>query len=87
MLRAGISMRTIRRHRLDDLRITDEVRAVLVEAAKERRSKARFRRSEEQREQERLATLIKLGPIVRRAAATGPDCESHDWLSSWQGGS
>ena len=38
MLRAGISMRTIRRHRLDDPRLTDDVRAVLVEAARERGS-------------------------------------------------
>jgi hypothetical protein len=33
MMRTGISMRTIRRHRLDDPRIMDEVRAVLVAAA------------------------------------------------------
>src|SRR5215475_10161766 len=44
MLRTGISMRTIRRHRLNDPRLNDELRAVLVEAAKERQSKARFRR-------------------------------------------
>src|SRR6516165_3299627 len=49
LLRAGISMRTIRRHRLDDPRLTGELRAVLVQATKERQSKARFRRSEEQR--------------------------------------
>jgi hypothetical protein len=78
MLRARISMRTIRRHRLDDPRLANEVRAVLVAAARERQSKARFRRSEEEREQDRLATLIKLGPIVRRAATAGPDCESHE---------
>jgi len=78
MLRAGISMRTIRRHRLDDPRITDEVRAVLVDAARERQSKARFRRSEEQRKQDRLATLIRLASIVRNVATTGPDCESHE---------
>lgn len=40
LMRDGISMRTIRRHRLDDPRLTDEVRAVLVEAARERQSKA-----------------------------------------------
>jgi len=66
-LRAGISMRTIRRHRLDDPRLTDEVRALLVEAVKERQSKARFR-SEEQRKQEKLRMLIRLGPIVKNSA-------------------
>jgi hypothetical protein len=73
MMRAGISMRTIRRHRLDDPRLTDEVRTMLVEAAKDRQSKAWFRRSEEQRNQDRLRTLITLGPGVSRSAATGPD--------------
>src|SRR4030095_11600330 len=48
LIRDGISMRTIRRHRLDDPRITNEVRTVLVEAAKERQSKAWFRRTEDQ---------------------------------------
>src|SRR5262245_43301630 len=57
MMRTGISMRTIGRHRLDDPRITDEVRAVLVAAARERQGKARYRRSEEQRKQEGLTTL------------------------------
>src|SRR5580765_370339 len=61
----GITMRTIRRHRLDDPRTTDEVRAVLVQAAKERQSKAWFRRPEDQRAEDRLVTLIRLGPIVR----------------------
>ena len=68
LMREGISMRTIRRHRLDDPRITDEVRAMLVEAARERQSKAWFRRSEEQRAEDRLATRINLGPSVRHAA-------------------
>jgi hypothetical protein len=40
----------------------------LVEAAKERRSKARFRRPEDQRAEDRLVTLIRLGPIVRNDA-------------------
>ena len=61
MMRAGVSMRTTRRHWLDDPRLTDEVRAVLMEAAKARQSKAWFRRSEEQRKQDRLAALIRLG--------------------------
>jgi DnaA-like protein len=78
MLRAGISMRTIRRHRLDDPRLANEVRAVLVQAARERQSKAWFRRSEEQREQDRLATLIKLGSVANLVATKGPDCETHD---------
>jgi len=73
MLRAGISMRTIRRHRLDDPRLTDELRAALVKATKERQSKARFKRSEEQRKEDRLRTLIRLGPGVSRNATTGPD--------------
>jgi hypothetical protein len=61
LMRDGISMRTIRRHRLDRPRITDEVRAMLVDAAKARQLKAWFRRPEEQRAQEKLATLIRLG--------------------------
>src|SRR6516225_5162127 len=55
MLRAGI---TIRRHRLDDPRLADELRAVLVKAAIERQGKAWFRRSEDQRNEDRLRTLI-----------------------------
>ena len=70
MIRAGISMRTIRRHRLDDPRITDEMRALLV-AARERQSKARIRRPEDQRAEDRLAMLIRLGPIVRNDAPRG----------------
>ena len=42
LLDAGMEMRLIRRHQLDDPRMTDEVRQVLVEAAIERRRKARF---------------------------------------------
>src|SRR5882724_10447685 len=76
MMCASISMRTIRRHRLDDPRLANEVRAVLIEAAKERQSKARFRRSEEQRKREMLATLIRLGPVVGRRAPS-PDRESY----------
>jgi hypothetical protein len=79
MLRAGISMRTVRRHRLDDPRITNEVRAVLVKAARERQSKAWYRRSEEQRKQDRLATFIRLGPVVSRAPS--PDSESAEGRS------
>jgi hypothetical protein len=73
LMRDGVSMRTIRRHRLDDPRLTDEVRAMLVEAASERQSKAWFRRSEEQRREERLWTLIRLGPVVERDSTRGPD--------------
>jgi hypothetical protein len=76
MLRAGTSVRTIRRHRLDDPRLTDDVRAVLVEAAKARQSKAWFRRSEDQRKQDRLRTLIRLGPVVGRDSTRGPDSAS-----------
>src|SRR6516164_2793264 len=43
MMRAGISMRTIRRHRLDDPRLTDELRSVLIAAVKERQGKAWYR--------------------------------------------
>jgi len=66
ILKIGISMRTIRRHRLDDPRITDEVRAVLVQAAMERQSKARCRRSE----QSKLARIIRLASIVTNATMT-----------------
>jgi Bacterial dnaA protein helix-turn-helix len=68
MLRVGISMRTVRRHRLDDPRITDEVRKVLVEAAMERQSKAWYRRPDDKRAEDRMATLISLGPVVRNDA-------------------
>ena len=68
LMREGISMRTIRRHRLDDPRITDDERTVLVEAAKERQSKARYRRPAELRAEEKLATRMNLGPIVRNVA-------------------
>jgi hypothetical protein len=40
LTQAGVSMRLIRRHRLDDPRITDELRAVLVRALRERRRTA-----------------------------------------------
>jgi hypothetical protein len=75
MIREGISMRTIRRRRLDDPRLTDEVCALLVAAARERQSKARFRRTEDQRARDKLATLIKLGPIVRNSAPKGANNE------------
>ena len=68
LMRDGISMRTIRRHRLDDPRLTDDLRAMLVDAARDRQSKAWFRRTEDQRAEDRLATAIRLGPIVRHAA-------------------
>jgi hypothetical protein len=73
MLRAGISMRTIRRHRLDDPRLTDELRAVLVQAAMERQGKAWYRRSEEQRNEDRLRRLMTLGPVAKSGSTTGPD--------------
>jgi len=76
LMRDGITMRTIRRHRLDDPRITDELRAVLVQAAKERQAKAWYRRPEDQRAEDRLAMLIRLGPIARNATATNASNES-----------
>ena len=76
MLRSGISMRTIRRHRLDDPRITNEVRAMLVDAAKARQAKEWYRRPDDQRAEERLARLIRLGPIARNATATNASNES-----------
>jgi Bacterial dnaA protein helix-turn-helix len=81
MLRNGISMRTIRRHRLDDPRLTDEVSALLVESARERQSKAWYRRSEELRKQEKSRMLIRLGPVTRRGTPTGPDSESAEGRS------
>ena len=77
LMREGVSMRTIRRHRLDDPRLSDELRTVLVEAARDRQSKAWFRRPAELRAEEKLATLINLGPVERRAQATDPNDESH----------
>jgi hypothetical protein len=81
MLRAGISMRTICRHRLDDPRLTDELRAVLVQAAMERQGKAWYRRSEEQRNEDTLRRHMTLGPAVDRAATTGPDSGCAEALS------
>jgi hypothetical protein len=75
MLRAGISMRTIRRHRLDDPRPNDEGRAVLAHAAMERQSKARFRQSEEKRKQDKLRMLIRLGPVAGRGTPPGESPE------------
>jgi hypothetical protein len=68
LVRDGISTRTIRKHRLDDPRIADDVRTLLVEAAKARQAKAWYRRPDDQRAEGRLATLIRLGPIVRNDA-------------------
>ena len=67
-MRDGVSMRTIRRHRLDDPRLSDELCNVHVEAARDRQSKAWFRRPAELRAEEKLATRMNLGPIVRNAA-------------------
>jgi hypothetical protein len=41
---------------------------MLVEATRDRQSKAWFRRPEDQRAEDRLATAIRLGPIVRNDA-------------------
>jgi hypothetical protein len=73
MMREGISMRTIRRHRLDDPRLTDELRAVLVQAAMERQGKAWYRRSEAQRNEDSLRRHMTLGPAAKSGSATGPD--------------
>ena len=49
---------------------------MLVDAAKQRHSKAWFRRPEDQRAQDRLARLIRLGPFVRNAPTPEPTDES-----------
>jgi hypothetical protein len=54
MRRQGITMRLVRRHRLDDPRITDETRSLLVQAVRERRKSARPSR------RDNLAALINL---------------------------
>jgi hypothetical protein len=69
-------MRTICRHRLDDPRLTDEVRGILVDATRERQSKARFRRSEEHRKQDKQRMLLQLGPFVGNAATIPPTNDS-----------
>ena len=74
--RAGVTMRTICRNRLDDPRLNAEVRGILVDAARERQSKARFRRSEEQRKQDRQRMLIQLSPFVGNAATSAPTNDS-----------
>ena len=76
LMRDRVSMRTIRRHRLDDPRLTDDLRVMLVDAAKARQSKAWFRRPENQRAEDRLATAIRLGPVVGRDSMSGPDSAS-----------
>jgi DNA transposition AAA+ family ATPase len=43
LTRVGIAMRLVRRHRLDDPRITDEARAILVQNAMARRKAAWLR--------------------------------------------
>jgi len=42
LMQRGVAMRLVRRHRLDDPRITDELRRVLVRAVMERCSRARL---------------------------------------------
>jgi len=49
---------------------------MLVQAAKERQSKAWFRRTEEQRKQDRLWTLIRMGPVAGRDSTRVPDSAS-----------
>jgi len=44
LMRLGIEMRLVRRRRLDDPRITDDCRTVLVRSVQERRRKARSAR-------------------------------------------
>jgi Bacterial dnaA protein helix-turn-helix len=83
LMRDGVSMRTIRRHRLDDPRLTDEVRAMLVRAARARQSKAWFWRPAELRAKEKLATLIRLGPSVKHVASSHLNNESpQEWLAT-----
>jgi hypothetical protein len=62
--RAGITIRTIRRFRLDDPRITEEVRALMVKAAmKRRRTAGAAPRAD-------MATLIKLSNFVPASDAS-----------------
>jgi chromosomal replication initiation ATPase DnaA len=68
----GIAMRLVRRHRLDDPRIADETRAVMVQAVMERRKKARVQR------RENLANRINIAglPLNPRALEiTLADCQ------------
>jgi chromosomal replication initiation ATPase DnaA len=62
MTREGIALRLIRKHRLDDPRITDETRAVLVRAVMERRKKARVK------PRENLANLINIASLLNPRA-------------------
>jgi hypothetical protein len=86
LMRDGVSMHTIRRHRLDDPRPTDKVRAMLVEAARERQSKAWLRRPEEQRAEDRLATLINLGTRGRHAVLKDANNERTETCARCSGG-
>jgi hypothetical protein len=74
MMRLGISMRTIRRHRLDDPRLTDDTRTVLVAAVMERRKTARPSRRDS------LATLINLASFGP-AALTEDVAKSDPWVN------
>jgi hypothetical protein len=58
---------------------------VLVQAARERQSKAWFRRPEDRRNEDRLVALIRLGPVVWRDTTIGldrasPEGDSQLWL-------
>jgi hypothetical protein len=68
----GISMRVVRRHRLDDPRITDETRAVLVCAAMERRRKATLARDRTSSNAQGSTT----GPAVTATSDTPRGSES-----------
>jgi hypothetical protein len=68
----GIAMRLVRRHRLDDPRIADATRAVMVRAVMERRKKARVQRRENLANRINIAAL----PLSPRALdITLADCQ------------
>jgi hypothetical protein len=55
---AGVAMRLVRRHQLDDPLLSDDARALLVRAVMERRKKARVSR------RENLATRINIAAVL-----------------------
>jgi hypothetical protein len=68
LMSAGIAMRLVRRHRLDDPRLTDETRAVLVQAVLERRRKVRLGRHSSQ-DHLHPESILWPGPRPTNAAA------------------
>jgi hypothetical protein len=92
LVQAGVRMRLVRKHRLDDPRLTDETRATLVRAVMERRRKARQTQEgawcylyleswlDQQVWGARLGTCSMSDSPSRRASQSPPDDGTTDYL-------